>query len=193
MLRVISEETGRVVRFRGNIGQAFHVRHLKALVEVSDMPSIIGKGHPGIFKFSIYFANTALTQVAVSWTQTFPVWMDNNVEFVPLVNMKTGINFGFNRSDWEVFTIHATVPESVYRCLQCRAKCPFDNQSGIRGEIPAYDVLDLSFSYTWENFTLESGINNVLDNWYFTRRATGLSRTRNHSIPTADTLDYMTL
>ncbi|MGO3156070.1 MAG: hypothetical protein ACTIJT_11020, partial [Mesonia sp.] len=44
---------------------------------------------------------------------------------------------------------------------------------GIEGEIPAYGILDLSFSYTYKRFKLEAGINNLLDNSYFTRRATG--------------------
>jgi Fe(3+) dicitrate transport protein len=47
------------------------------------------------------------------------------------------------------------------------------NLSGVIGEIPAYDILDVSVSYTFKNFKLEAGINNVLDNAYFTRRATG--------------------
>jgi len=45
--------------------------------------------------------------------------------------------------------------------------------SGVIGEIPAYNVLDVSLSYKYKNFKLETGINNVLDAHYFTRRATG--------------------
>ena len=41
------------------------------------------------------------------------------------------------------------------------------------GQIPAYDILDLSFSYLFNNSTFELGINNILDNHYFTNRATG--------------------
>jgi Fe(3+) dicitrate transport protein len=48
-----------------------------------------------------------------------------------------------------------------------------DNQSGIRGSIPSYGILDLSLSYKYKKFTLETGVNNLLDNSYFTRRATG--------------------
>lgn len=47
------------------------------------------------------------------------------------------------------------------------------NLSGVIGAIPAYDVLDFSASYKYNRFKLEAGINNVLDNSYFTRRATG--------------------
>ena len=45
--------------------------------------------------------------------------------------------------------------------------------SGIIGSIPSYDVLDVSFSYSWKKLKLETGINNLLDNSFFTRRATG--------------------
>ena len=48
-----------------------------------------------------------------------------------------------------------------------------DSQRGIEGSIPAYGILDLSLSYSFKRFKLESGINNLLDSSYFTRRATG--------------------
>ncbi|MEL7159492.1 MAG: TonB-dependent receptor, partial [Bacteroidota bacterium] len=48
-----------------------------------------------------------------------------------------------------------------------------DNQSGIVGEIPAYGVADLSLSYRWRWLTLEGGVTNLMDENYFTRRATG--------------------
>jgi Fe(3+) dicitrate transport protein len=45
--------------------------------------------------------------------------------------------------------------------------------SGIIGTIPSYDILDITASYSYKQFKLETGINNLLDNTYFTRRATG--------------------
>ena len=45
--------------------------------------------------------------------------------------------------------------------------------SGVIGEIPAYSVMDLSLSYSYKKIKGEWGINNLLDNHYFTRRATG--------------------
>jgi Fe(3+) dicitrate transport protein len=41
------------------------------------------------------------------------------------------------------------------------------------GEIPAYSVIDLSTKYEKGKFVIEAGINNLLDESYFTRRATG--------------------
>ena len=47
------------------------------------------------------------------------------------------------------------------------------NLSGVIGLIPSYNVLDLSASYKYKKLKFEFGINNMLDNKYFTRRATG--------------------
>ena len=47
------------------------------------------------------------------------------------------------------------------------------NLSGVIGLIPSYSLLDLSGSYSLNNFKLEFGINNLLNEAYFTRRATG--------------------
>tara|TARA_Y100000389_G_scaffold204433_1_gene256922 strand:- start:111 stop:392 length:282 start_codon:yes stop_codon:yes gene_type:complete len=47
------------------------------------------------------------------------------------------------------------------------------NLSGVIGEIPSYDIFDISASYSFEKIKIESGINNLLNNYYFTRRATG--------------------
>ena len=45
--------------------------------------------------------------------------------------------------------------------------------SGVIGQIPAYDILDFNISYMIKNMKFEFGVNNVLDRYYFTNRATG--------------------
>ena len=45
--------------------------------------------------------------------------------------------------------------------------------SGVIGEIPAYSLTDISLSYKIKNLSFETGVNNLLDEKYFTRRATG--------------------
>ena len=45
--------------------------------------------------------------------------------------------------------------------------------SGIIGEIPEYLLLDVSFSFKYKKVKAEAGINNLLNEDYFTRRATG--------------------
>ncbi len=41
------------------------------------------------------------------------------------------------------------------------------------GIIPAYSIMDISLSYQFKRFRLEGSINNLADQMYFTRRATG--------------------
>ncbi len=159
------EQTGRVVRYRGNIGQAF-MYGLESLIEVNLLP-LFGNDNRNT-KLSV-FANTALTKSKYIDSQIAGV-EDNEVEFVPLLNMKTGINFGYRNL---VGSVQYTYVSEQYTDASNAEQNFNDNQSGIRGAIPAYDVLDLSLSWTYKNFTIESGINNMLDSWYFTRRATG--------------------
>lgn len=159
------EETGRVVRYRGNIGQAF-MYGLESLVEVNLLP-LFGNENRDV-KLSV-FANTAITKSDYIDSE-IPGVEGNKVEFVPLLNMKTGLNFGYQNL---VGSIQYTYVSEQYTDASNAEQNFNDNQSGIRGAIPAYDVLDLSLSWTYRNFTIESGINNMLDSWYFTRRATG--------------------
>lgn len=159
------EETGRVVRFRGNIGRAF-MYGIESLIETNMLP-LMGNNRKDL-KFSL-FLNTALTQSEYLDSE-IPGVEGNDVEFVPLINLKTGVTFGYKNL---LASLQYTYVSSQYTDASNARQNPRDNQSGIRGEIPAYDVLDVSASYSWKNFSLESGINNVLDDWYFTRRATG--------------------
>ena len=39
--------------------------------------------------------------------------------------------------------------------------------------IPEYDIMDFSIAYKLKKFKIELGANNLLNNFYFTRRATG--------------------
>lgn len=159
------EETGRVVRFRGNIGRAF-MYGLESLVDVNLLP-VFGFNNRHA-RLNI-FANTALTQSEYLESE-IPGVEGNEVEFIPLVNLKTGITFGYK--DF-LGSFQYTYLSKQFTDASNAHQNKNDNQSGIRGEIPAYDILDLSLSWSYKMFKLESGINNLLNNKYFTRRATG--------------------
>ncbi|HBQ61723.1 MAG TPA: TonB-dependent receptor, partial [Balneolaceae bacterium] len=81
------EETGRVVRFRGNIGEAF-MYGIESLVELNLLP-LLGKD-PNDLKFSV-FANTALTR-SEYLDSDIPGVEGNEVEFVPFLNLNSGFN-----------------------------------------------------------------------------------------------------
>ncbi|HDZ05598.1 hypothetical protein LCGC14_0066980 [marine sediment metagenome] len=161
----VEVETGSIIRFRGNIGTAF-MYGLESFGNWSVKETFFS----GNDKLKLnYFLNLALTESEYLSSEETNV-EGNNVEFIPAVNLKTGLNFGYENLLGGLqytylsrqFTDATNAPQDVN-----------DNQRGIEGEIPAYDILDFSLAYTYKNWKLEAGINNVLDNSYFTRRATG--------------------
>ncbi|NQZ44813.1 MAG: TonB-dependent receptor [Flavobacteriaceae bacterium] len=158
-------ETGRVVRFRGNIGTAF----IYGLETFADF-NIKGTLFPGLENLKLnLFLNSAFTRSEYTESARNNV-EGNQVEFIPDLNLKAGLGFGYGNFLGslqytylsEQFTDATNAPQDVN-----------DNQRGIEGAIPAYDILDLSLSYTYKKLKLEAGVNNLLDNSYFTRRATG--------------------
>lgn len=158
-------ETGGIVRFRGNIGTAF-MYGLESFANWSLKETFL----PQSEKLKLnWFANLALTNSEYLSSEEINV-EGNQVEFIPTVNLKSGISFGYQNLLGslqytylsEQFTDATNAPQDVN-----------DNQRGIEGAIPAYDILDFSLSYTYRKWKLEAGINNLLDKSFFTRRATG--------------------
>ncbi|WP_340103934.1 TonB-dependent receptor domain-containing protein [Rhodohalobacter sp. 8-1] len=159
------EETGRVVRFRGNIGRAF-MYGIESLAELNTLSLL---GVDGRDMRLNLFANTAITRSEYLDSE-IPGVEGNEVEFVPALNLKTGISFGYKNL---LGSFQYTYMSSQFTDASNAEQNINDNQSGIRGEIPSYSVADLSLSWSYKSITLESGINNLFNNLYFTRRATG--------------------
>ena len=99
------------------------------------------------------------------------IWMDpvegKEVEFVPKYNIKYGIKFGYkNFTSYLQYSYLASQFSDSSNSVE-------SNLSGVIGQIPAYDILDLSMNYKLGKIKLETGVNNILNTSYFTRRATG--------------------
>jgi Fe(3+) dicitrate transport protein len=90
----------------------------------------------------------------------------NKVEFVPDVNIKTGINY-----DWNGFS--STIQVMYMSEQYTDGSNSQHSADAVVGIIPAFHVLDLSAKYKYKFAQLEAGINNLTNNYYFTRRATG--------------------
>lgn len=158
------EPTGRIVRFRGNIGTAL-MTGLESLLDLN-MRDWIGLGPEG--RFSL-FVNTAWTHSRYLSSE-IPGVEGNRVEFIPTLNLKSGLRFGY--SSWQG-QLQYTALSRQYTDASNAQQDRRDNQSGIRGAVPAYDVLDLSLAWSHHSLTIESGVDNLLNRAYFTRRATG--------------------
>ncbi|MBU2996804.1 TonB-dependent receptor [Cellulophaga baltica] len=119
-------------------------------------------------KFDV-FSNLAITESVYLKSDEVNV-AGNEVEYIPRFNLKTGVSFGWKNL---LSSLQYTFVSEQFTDV---TNSPYDPENNVNviGAIPSYDILDLSLSYKFSsNFRLESGINNLLDNSYFTRRATG--------------------
>lgn len=150
-------------RFRGNIGDAI-TYGLESFVDWNILETFSGNRN---YRMN-YFVNLAVTDSEYTSSKENNV-LGNKVEFIPAINLKTGLGFGYKNF---LGSLQYTYLSKQFTDAT-NSERDFESQSGIVGEIPAYDIMDLSLSYTFGRFKIEGGINNVLNNNYFSRRATG--------------------
>ena len=179
----VEEPTGRIVRLRGNIGEAF-LYGLESLVEYTPLA---GRTEQDQAYTLTAFANTSLTDSRYTASET-PGVRGNAVEFIPRLNLKSGLRFGYGNL---LGSLQYSYLSRQFTDASNAEQDREDNQSGIVGTIPAYGVLDLSLSYRWRRYLLETGLNNALNQRYFTRRATGYPGPG--IIPSAPRTWYLTL
>lgn len=152
---------GRVISERGNVGDA-RLFGLESLVDFN-LRKLFKLGNGYSFN---YFINTAVITSEYTASQQSGV-EGNSVEFVPDLNLKTGLRFGYKN-------FQASLQYSYLgKQFTDASNSEEAGISGVIGAIPQYDILDMSVSYTFKRFKLETGVNNVLNETYFTRRATG--------------------
>lgn len=158
-------EDGRIVRFRGNIGTAL-TYGFEGLIDWNLKESFFES--KDAYRLN-YYINLAAIQSEFTESEV-PGVEGNELPFVPNINLRTGLKMGYKNIliDFqysylsEQFTDASNAPQDIG-----------DNVSGIIGAIPAYSVFDLSLSYRYRNWAIETGINNLLNEQYFTQRATG--------------------
>ncbi len=159
--RPFVDDGGRVKSQRTNVGDAF-IYGLESLVEL-DLNQLIFQKDQLI---TTIFFNTSL--VGSEYLRSEESGIEGNrVEFIPEVNFKTGVKLGYK--NFLASLQYSYLSDQFTDATNANE----GNLSGVIGAIPAYDVLDFSGSYKFKNLKLEAGVNNLLDNIYFTRRATG--------------------
>ncbi|WP_167899281.1 TonB-dependent receptor family protein [Wenyingzhuangia aestuarii] len=150
---------------RKNIGTAF-IYGLESLLQWN-LKETYFKDHKNL-KLDV-FSNVAITRSVYLESEENGV-AGNEVEFIPFINLKTGASFGWKNL---LTSIQYTLISEQFTDV---TNSPYNaaNQTTVVGAIPSYDILDFSLSYKFsKNFQLETGVSNLLDNSYFTRRATG--------------------
>ena len=153
-----SSETGS--RYRTNVGDA-HTYGLESYLE-SDLIKFFNDESDNKL---ITFINLATIGSEYLASKTTGI-IGNKVELVPLVNFKTGVTYRYK--EFALSALYSHLSEQY-----CDATNATQTITAVDGIIPAYSVVDLSASYQWKKFSFEGGVNNLLNNNYFTRRAAG--------------------
>lgn len=152
-------------RYRSNLGTAI-TYGWEALADWNIAKTFFRENES--FSWNVY-VNSAITGSKYLKSDVANI-KGNEVEFVPLFNIKSGTGVGYKNFMANVQITHLS---SQFTDSSNKTSDHTDNRTGIAGQIPSYYVADLSASYKWRNFKLEAGINNFTNNYYFTRRATG--------------------
>ncbi len=152
---------GSVKSERGNIGNA-NIYGLESNIDIDLNKLILNNDNSSLN----YFINTALIDSKYIKSKENGV-VGKKVEFVPNINFKTGIKYGFENL---VINVQYSY---ISRQFTDSSNSIKGNISGIIGEIPKYSLTDISLSYLLKRIRLEYGINNLTNTFYFTRRATG--------------------
>lgn len=158
----LAKPNGQVIRKRGNTGVA-DIYGLETFMEL-DVLKIV---QPGIqdFQISVY-SNLALTHARYTESPV-PNVKNSEVEYVPVLNWKAGIQTGYK-------TFKLSLQFSHLSEQYTDATNAVDGgYSGVNGLLPAYSLLDLSAGWHWKRYNVEASINNLANATYTTRRATG--------------------
>ena len=154
-------DDGNVKAYRTNTGDA-NTYGLESLVDIN-LKKLFGLNSMYIFNT---FLNLSIIESEYIKSEE-PGVEGKEVEFVPKYNIKYGIKFGYkNFTSYLQYSYLASQFSDSSNSVE-------SNLSGVIGQIPAYDILDFSMNYKLGKIKLETGVNNILDNSYFTRRATG--------------------
>tara|TARA_B100000780_G_scaffold276619_1_gene245549 strand:+ start:3236 stop:5671 length:2436 start_codon:yes stop_codon:yes gene_type:complete len=158
--RVTSD--GNVKSERGNVGDA-KILGFESIIDFNISEIFLKKNKNNSFNYFINFSFIESEYIS----SKEPGVKGKKVEFIPKLNLKTGAKIGFKNF---LLGIQYTYLSDQFTDSSNAIN---SNLSGIIGMIPQYDVFDLSASYSLKEFKFESGINNLFNKKYFTRRATG--------------------
>jgi len=146
-------EDGNLKAYRTNTGDA-KIYGLESLIDLN-LKKIVGMNSKYIFNsfFNFSFIQSEYT------SSNEPGVEGNEVEFVPKYNFKYGLKFGYKN-----FTSYLQY-SYLSRQFSDSSNSIESNLSGVIGEIPAYNILDISLNYKLGRFKFESGVNNLLNNY----------------------------
>jgi Fe(3+) dicitrate transport protein len=197
----MNDETGfnADLGFRGNIKSAFQFDITGFLMAYNNRIGYVQQVDPELFsvyrlRTNVANARTVGVETYLRWNavRTFLpesdwrfsvfsniTWLDaryiasdesafrnNRVEHTPELLVRTGIDFGFKR-----FNLAYLFSYTDQQFTD--ATNSVSTSDGVNGIIPSYYVMDLNVSYKYWKLKFNAGVENITDNKYFTRRASG--------------------
>ena len=152
-------------RLRTNIGNAF-IYGFESLIDVNLATAFNLDRNYSLSVFNnLAFTKSEYTESAYKNVR------GKEVEFIPFINLKSGAKFGYKNFLGSLQFTHLS--EQFTDATNGKVDEKGSSREGTTGPIPAYSILDASFSYSYKKWKLETGVNNLLNENYFTRRATG--------------------
>lgn len=112
-----------------------------------------------------YFINLSLIDARYINSKSFDI-ENNNVELSPNVILKTGLTYKYK-------SVISSFQLSYMSDQFTEASNTKTSSNAIYGLIPQYMVSDISLKYIGDFYNIETGVNNLFNKMYFTRRAAG--------------------
>jgi Fe(3+) dicitrate transport protein len=149
-------------RLRTNIGNSKNIG-IESFIEIDILKAILNDSIP--IGFSL-FSNLAILNAKYISSLDKSVQVGNVVEYSPIYNFKTGASFTYKKVklNYQFTFVSEQFTEAT------NAEKPLTTATN--GLIPSYYVMDMGVAYSYKRYSIETGINNLTNNMYFTRRAT---------------------
>lgn len=147
-------------RLRTNVSDA-RTLGLESMVEFNILKILGVKSN----SFLSYFVNLSLIDARYINSKDRAI-EGNNVELSPNVILRSGIKYTYKQfiSNFQISYLSEQFTEASNTRI---------SNNAIYGIINSFTVVDLSLKYNFRNYGIESGINNMFNEMYFTRRAAG--------------------
>jgi Fe(3+) dicitrate transport protein len=155
--------SGTNYRFITNVG-ASTSKGLETYIELNPIRAFTNSLHTDLILFSSY----AYTDARYSGDHKDASTKNKKVENAPQDIIRAGISYGYKSF---LITTQLSYVGEAFSDANNTIK---PSANGNTGVIPSYTVTDITASYKFsKNFNLKTGVNNVGDKRYFTRRAGG--------------------
>jgi len=150
---------GNVKSVRDNVGSAI-IYGIESLINFN-----LKSFFEGSYKLN-YYVNSSFIDSRYINSEELSI-IGNRVEFIPSINLKTGLVFGYRNFSSNIqFTYLSDQFTDATNAVE-------SNLSGVIGNIPSYYIVDFNLRYGFSKYIFECGVNNLLNSHYFARRATG--------------------